>query len=166
MALALLVALSGTPATAGSVGVTIQTNLPDIVIGAPQRQQIGDYYGRNLQLYEQGRYPGYGLDEDGGGKDKGHGKGGKSVPPGLAKKGGVPPGLAKKGGLPPGIYQNLVRGSTLPPGLGDRPLPGELMQQLPPLPGGYGYRIVDDRVLLVQSATSLILDALRVPALR
>lgn len=26
----------------------------------------------------------------------------RSVPPGLAKKGGVPPGLAKKGGIPPG----------------------------------------------------------------
>lgn len=33
----------------------------------------------------------------------------RSVPPGLAKKGGVPPGLAKKGGLPPGQAKKLYR---------------------------------------------------------
>ena len=33
---------------------------------------------------------------------------GQSVPPGLAKKGGLPPGLAKKpGGMPPGQYKKL-----------------------------------------------------------
>jgi hypothetical protein len=173
----LLIALGAAPAgavsppLAGGLRIEIQASIPDIVIGEVERRMIGDYYGRNLQLYEQGRYPGYEFDADQGGgnghgqgKGKGKGKGG-GVPPGLAKKGGVPPGLAKKGGLPPGIAQQLARGHPLPPGLDYRPLPGELMRQLPPVPSGYGYRIVDDRVLLVQAATNVILDALRVPAL-
>ena len=171
LAVALLAGLAGGPARAGDVDVGIRANLPDLVIGTAERQVIGGYYGRNLQLYEQGRYPGYEFDDDngnagGGGKGKGHGKGGKGTPPGLAKKGGIPPGLARKGGLPPGVAMNLARGHPLPPGLGDRPLPGDLMGRLAPLPGGYGYRIVNDRVLLIQSATSMIIDALLVPALR
>jgi hypothetical protein len=170
----LLVALGAAPAAAGSqpdadgLRIEIQASIPDIVIGEVERRMIDDYYSRNLRLYEQGRYPGYEFDAgqgvgNGHGQGKGKGKGGG--PPGLAKKGGVPPGLAKKGGLPPGIAQQLSRGHPLPPGLDYRPLPGELMRQLPPVPSGYGYRIVDDRVLLVQAATNVILDALRVPAL-
>ena len=77
----------------------------------------------------------------------------------------LPPGLAKKGKLPPGIAKQLARNNRLPPGLEYRPLPPDLIVQLPPLQVGYQYRIVDNRVLLVQAASNLILDVLTVAAI-
>ena len=64
-----------------------------------------------------------------------------------------------------GIAKQLARNRQLPPGLDYQPLPGDLIVQLPPLQPGYRYTIVDDKVLLVQAASNLILDALEVAAL-
>jgi hypothetical protein len=72
--------------------------------------------------------------------------------------------LAKKGNLPPGLAKQLARNGHLPPGLEYRDLPQDLEQQLPSLPNGYQYQIVDNHVLLVQRATNLILDAIEVAA--
>jgi len=76
----------------------------------------------------------------------------------------LPPGIAKKGTLPPGIYKQLVRNGSLPPGLEAMPLPYDLSMQLPPRPGSQRLVIVDDKVLLVQAATNVILDILTVAA--
>ena len=55
--------------------------------------------------------------------------------------------------------------AQLPPGLEYRPLPPDLIVQLPPLAPDYRYVIADDRVLLIRVATNVILDLLEVPAL-
>jgi hypothetical protein len=77
----------------------------------------------------------------------------------------LPPGLAKKGTLPPGLYKQLVRNGSLPPGLEARSLPDDLSMQLPPRPSSQRLVIVDDKVLLVQAATNVILDVLTVAAI-
>lgn len=112
-----------------------------IVLTEIQRRLIGSYY--------QSRY---GAWVAGPGKGKNKNK-------------GLPPGIAKKGVLPPGIYMQLMRGGTLPPGLGAMPLPYDLVVQLPPPYPGTRLLIADDRVLLVQIATNAILDVLTVAAI-
>jgi hypothetical protein len=72
--------------------------------------------------------------------------------------------LAKKGSLPPGLAKQLARNGTLPPGLAKRSLPDDLMVQLAPRPAGYEFILIDDRVMLIQAATNLILDVLVVAA--
>ena len=61
---------------------------------------------------------------------------------------GIPPGLAKKGG-------------ALPPGIGKRQLPNNLLSQLPPPPSGYERVIVDKDILLVHIATQVVHDVLQ-----
>jgi hypothetical protein len=66
---------------------------------------------------------------------------------------GLPPGLAKKGKLPPGLAKQLRRNGSLPPGLqkryGATPFPVDLGQRLPPLPAGYSRVILAGRALLL-----------------
>jgi hypothetical protein len=119
----------------------------DIFIGELEKRLIASYYRRQLVVYQQS--PEYQK-----GKGKKH-----------HKHKGLPPGLAKKGKLPPGIAKQLARNNHLPPGLEYRPLPHDLIVQMPPLRPGYMYRIVDDRVLLIKAASNLILDVLTVAAL-
>ena len=69
-------------------------------------------------------------------KNKGKGVGNQGMPPGLAKKGKLPPGIAK------------------------RQLPSALTAQLPPPPDGFERVIVENDVLLVNTATQVIHDAL------
>jgi hypothetical protein len=80
------------------------------------------------------------------------------------KKKQIPPGIAKKGWLPPGIYKQLVAGQRVPGDVVLYPLPDDLRLRLPDRPG-YEYRIVDNKVLLIRSATNLILDMLTVAAI-
>jgi hypothetical protein len=61
--------------------------------------------------------------------------------------------------VPPGIAKKIARGGTMPPGIAKRYFPGELIALLPPRPGEQ-WLIVGTDVLLVQAATSLILDIL------
>jgi|WetSurMetagenome_2_1015567.scaffolds.fasta_scaffold195353_2 hypothetical protein len=70
------------------------------------------------------------------------------------------PHAPKAGDLPPGIYKKLARGGTLPPGLRKKlaPLPADLARQFPD-PPGYAQLMCGDLVLLVQSASELIVDA-------
>jgi hypothetical protein len=122
----------------------------DIFLGELEKRIIASYYQRHLVAYQQS--PEYHEYNKGKGKKK-------------HKHKGLPPGLAKKGKLPPGIAKQLARNHQLPPGLEYHPLPHDLVVQLPPLQPGYHYRIVDNRVLLIQAASNLILDVMTVAAL-
>ncbi len=82
------------------------------------------------------------------GKAKGKGKGkAKHAPPGLAKRERLPPGLAKR--------------DTLPPGLRGRGLPGDLSTALPRRRPGQEFRVFDDDVALIETATGRVIDILR-----
>jgi hypothetical protein len=143
--LAIRSASAGQPGQNGASG-TQSVDVGDIFIGELEKRIIRDYYQRHLVVWQ----------ESPEGRDyKKH----------KNKHKGLPPGIAKKGTLPPGIAKQLARNRQLPPGLDYQPLPGDLIVQLPPLQPGYRYTIVDDKVLLVQAASNLILDALEVAAL-
>lgn len=123
----------------------------DIFIGELEKRIIASYYQRHLYAYQQS--PEWLEYKDSKGKKKKN------------KHKGLPPGIAKKGTLPPGIAKQLARNGHLPPGLDYQPLPHDLVVQLPPLQPGHQYRIVDNRVLLIQAASNLILDVMTVAAL-
>ena len=143
---------NGAPGTqpAGTQTPSAQSpTVADIFIGEVEKRIIGDYYSRHLVTFQQSPE---GVEY---GKHKNKKNKHKSLPPGIAKKGTLPPGIAKQ----------LARNNQLPPGLDYHPLPHDLIVQLPPLQPGYRYTIVDNKVLLVQAASNLILDALEVAAL-
>jgi hypothetical protein len=135
----------GAPGTQTSA--TQAPDVGDIFIGELEKRIIQDYYRRHLVAFEQS--------PEGRDYKKHKNK----------HKGGLPPGLAKKGTLPPGLAKQLARNGHLPPGLEYHALPQDLVVQLPPLQPAYRYTIVDDKVLLVQAASNLILDALEVAAI-
>lgn len=76
-----------------------------------------------------------------------------NCPPGLAKKnnGCLPPGQAKK---------RYAVGERVPDGVEIVILPNEVILRLPPLPRGYGYRMVDGDLVVVALATLIIADAI------
>ena len=100
---------------------------------------IGDYYKARR-----------GTDSDkhskGNGKKKNKGK-------------SMPPGLAKKDQLPPGLAMQLAKNGKLPPGLEKRDLPDDLESRLP-LRKGLKRILAGDDVVLVDTATDIILDVL------
>lgn len=73
------------------------------------------------------------------------------------KEKGMPPGLAKRDSLPPG----LAKRDALPPGLAKRDLPSGLERSLSRLPNGMRRSQIGDDIVLIEEATSLILDILR-----
>lgn len=62
--------------------------------------------------------------------------------------------------LPPGIRKKLARGGTLPPGIAKQALPDGLHRQLPQR-DGQNYEIVGKDVVLVDTATDIIVDVLK-----
>lgn len=80
---------------------------------------------------------------------------GSNCPPGLAKKnnGCLPPGQAKK---------RYAVGKRVPDGVEIVILPNEVIVNLPPLPHGYGYRMIDGDLVVVAIATLVIADAIGV----
>ena len=68
--------------------------------------------------------------------------------------------------LPPGIEKNLARGKALPPGIAKQGLPAGLLTLLPPAPKGYERILVSGKVLLVEIATQVIHDVLEDVVLR
>lgn len=76
----------------------------------------------------------------------------KSCPPGLAKKhnGCTPPGQAKR---------RYIVGYPLPSNVTYYMVPHEVRSHLRPVPEGYQYVRVDDDVLLMNSTTKHIIDA-------
>lgn len=73
------------------------------------------------------------------------------------KKDGLPPGLAKKDHLPPG----LAKRDTLPPGLAKKALPSDLERRLSRLGKGRERAVVGDDIVLIETATGVILDILK-----
>jgi Ni/Co efflux regulator RcnB len=86
--------------------------------------------------------------ERGGGKAKHKGKKAKG------KKG-------RGGGLPPGLAMQLDSRGRLPPGLQGRPLPPGLNSRLGHAGLGRSRQIVGNDVVLIETATGVILDILR-----
>jgi hypothetical protein len=77
----------------------------------------------------------------------------------FAKKGNV----SRQRALPPGVQRELHRNGTLPPGLEERaePLPIALEHQLPPIADGMHRIILAGNVILIEDATSRIVDLIR-----
>jgi hypothetical protein len=125
----------------------------EIIINTAARRILHDYYERNATAWVVAN-PDYAEPDQGGGnKKKKH------------KHKDIPPGIAKKGSLPPGIAKQLVRNGQIPAGVEYRPLPPDLIVQLPAVAPQYRYVIADDRVMLIQAATNVIMDILQVPSL-
>jgi hypothetical protein len=116
---------------------TAASDVVDIVFSKIQKKIIEDYYGKAAGKGHKGKAKGKG-------KHKGKSK---QLPPGLAKRSQLPPGLAKK--------------SKLPPGLAKRRIPPGLAAKLGVPPHGTEHAIVDDNVLLIESATGVVLDILK-----
>jgi hypothetical protein len=133
------------PPVLSSSTIAEAEDIGEVIIDEVSRRLIRSFYQRKYDEWEHG-------------EGNGQGKGKK-------KEKGMPPGLAKRGELPPGLAKQLVRNGHLPPGLEGRNLPPELLRQLPPLHGGHRYVVADDKVMLVQSATNVILDVLTVAAI-
>ena len=117
----------------------------DASFSEAERQVIQKYFGdRAVYSYREQTTSGSGKNGKHGKKDKG----GKGLPPGLAKRDSLPPGLSK-----------LQRNGSLPPGLAKRNLPSDLERRLPPPPEGYERQIVDDAaIVLINKATGKIAD--------
>jgi hypothetical protein len=62
--------------------------------------------------------------------------------------------------LPPGIRMKIARGGAMPPGIAKQVLPGGLRRQLPPRTD-YDYRVAGTDVVLVETATEVIVDIIR-----
>jgi hypothetical protein len=115
----------------------------------PGQDLAGDYF-ENLFSPEDKQIilEFYGLLQ-GEGPDKSQ-RGDKSMPPGLKKRDQLPPGLQK-------YFQNH---GALPPGLAKRSLPQDLEQRLSPLNPDYERVIVDNDILLIETATQVLIDIL------
>jgi len=70
-----------------------------------------------------------------------------------------PDSVGKVKPLPPGIRKKLARGGTMPPGIAKQALPDGLHRQLPPR-DGYNYEVVGTDVVLIETATEVIVDVL------
>lgn len=73
----------------------------------------------------------------------------------------MPPGVAKRDSLPPGLQKRLEKHGALPPGLAKRGLPADLEHQLPPARQGTERVIAGNDVVLIETATGMVLDILR-----
>ena len=126
----------------------------EVIINTAAQRILHDYYERNATAWVVAN-PDYAEPDQGGGNKKKNKHKHKDIPPGIAKKGTLPPGIAKQ----------LVRNGQIPAGVEYRPLPPDLIVQLPAVPPQYRYVIADDRVMLIQAATNVIMDILQVPSL-
>jgi hypothetical protein len=117
-ALLMLAGCATQAATSGRVVIRDDTGVVDIRIDDRDRSHIHDYY-----------------------------RGGKGLPPGLAKRGGnLPPGLAKRDRLPPGLQ-------------GDS-LPYELERKLSRLPSSYVRVRVGQDIVLMDRNTRVVFDVI------
>lgn len=79
------------------------------------------------------------------------------------RAGHCPPGLAKKrnGCVPPGQAKKWYVGRPLPSNVQYYPLPHEVVNYLGQPPAGYQYVRVDNDVLLLGTATRVVIDVIR-----
>ena len=80
---------------------------------------------------------------------------------GKKSKHDLPPGLAKKDKLPPGLQKQLEKNGRLPPGLARNDLPKNLRDKLYAPQKGTKRLVVGDDVILIDTATDIVLDILR-----
>ncbi len=122
--------------------------IAEVLFSEVEKQILERYFGiGTTEVWEN-------TEQSSSTKDKGKGKKAKK-----GKKGGkkaLPPGLAKRKELPPG----LARRKSLPPGLAKRELPEDLQSQLPEPAPGTERIIVEGSVILIEKATSKVLDIL------
>jgi Ni/Co efflux regulator RcnB len=73
-----------------------------------------------------------------------------------------PPGLAKKhnGCMPPGQAKKWHMGQALPAGVRYYTVPQSVLTQFGPPPAGYQYVRVDSDILLLGTATRVVIDAI------
>ena len=112
-----------------------------------ERQIIEGYYGEKKA----------GRDEDVSSEDDDNGVAKKEKKSKKDKK-AMKDKKDKKKGLPPGIAKKLERGGQLPPGIANRSLPDDLENKLPQAAGGFERVESDGKVLLVETATGIIVD--------
>ena len=125
------------------------------VFSEVERQIIGDYYR------DRGRV-GSVLHDDIEPIDAGvRGPKNKKAKKNAGVGGAMPPGIANRDQLPPGLEMQLERWGRLPPGLEKRALPGDLSNLLGHPLDGLHRQVVGADVLLVETATGIILDILR-----
>jgi len=116
-----------------------------VIISQQERQVIREYV-----VLKRGN--GHGDDDDrGNGKGK---KGGKSLPPGQAKK------LERGHDLPPGWQNKCVRGQTMPAEIYRHcePLPQHIAVKLPAPPAGTVIVTIEGKAVRLMQATLEILD--------
>lgn len=158
-------ALVGLPillALAMPAGAQTSTAAAQGVFNAVEKKIIQDFFTKNKNPESLGQPAGATAGQAKKAKKGKKAKKAKKAKKGKkGKSGEMPPGLAKRKTLPPGLAKQLERNGTLPPGLAKRDLPSGLAAALPKTKRGRQRLIVGDDVLLVETATGLILDILR-----
>jgi len=139
----------GALAAAKSEEANLAERVATAAFTAAEKSVIEEFFGRPATTDEKSGE----VEEAKEAKEAKSGKGGKS------KK--MPKGLAKRDRLPPGLEKQLEKNGTLPPGLAKRDLPTDLTQRLPKRDDGTERVIVDSDVVLVETATGVVLDVLR-----
>ena len=154
------------PARAQDAASVVADTAKDVFTEA-ERKAIDDYYRKIAARFPAGNSTARNPaddDDDGGKKGKGKDKQEKDKKDkdkkdkGKKDKEGLPPGLAKKDELPPGLQKRLEKNGTLPPGLQKRALPAELDAKLTRPRKGQERVVVDQDVVLVETATGKVLD--------
>lgn len=125
-----------------------QTDIAEVIFTEMERRIICDHY----------KIPACGTQSVLGQTQKGHKGKVKGQIGSKDKTALLPPGLAQQDALPPGLERQYQRNGTLPPGLQKRQLPDDLARALPRRRGDYDRVIVGNDVLLIQTATGVILD--------
>lgn len=127
LAAPLLGATAADVTVSGQLSVRDRNQSVDIVFTDNDKTTIQNYYRTSTTVSQS------------------HGKRGKKIPPGLAKKGGLPPGLAKRQRLPDNVEYEV--------------LPRALEAKLPPLPSPNYVRVrVGQDFAILDKRTRVVLD--------
>lgn len=145
--------------TATIVGITAALVLSglaqaEVSVQGDVRISFGDNDQRVIREYYEKQSVRSDREEPRGGKGRGHGKGRKDLPP----------GLAKQGKLPPGIRKQIERGAILPPDIEKeaQPLPRELELRLAPLSSSNQVRVtIGADILILDKQTRKVVDVMR-----
>jgi len=151
-----------------------QSSVKDIVFSAVEKRLVREYFGATAnQQTSDSTAPEWAVKDqregdDGEDDNEDSDKQGKKdkkdkdkKDKGKSKHKGLPPGLAKRDQLPPGLQKQLDRNGRLPAGLAKRDLPADLMSRLPKRSTSQDVTIVDNDVVLLDTATGIILDVIK-----
>ena len=124
------------PQSADAQSSTTGAEIARVVFSELEKQIMERYFGVDSTAADEGTVESSNSQGKGKGKKDGKKKKKKKLPPGLSKRKELPPGLAK------------------------RELPGGLKQQLPASAPGTERVIIEGSVVLIEKATSKVLDIL------